>query len=95
MNKVEYSDIVNMNRIYYEVHNYAEVARRTGFSASTVKRYIQPGYVPEEERPVKHYEGNLPRFDPTIFYRKDWNQLCLLSDEEKAEIKELWNEMEV
>lgn len=44
-NKVTQSDIQVFNELYAEVKTYAEVARRTGFSASTVKKYIVPGYI--------------------------------------------------
>ena len=39
-NKVTQENIIEMNEIYLKVGTYAETARRTGFSASTVKKYI-------------------------------------------------------
>ena len=36
------NDKIQFNELYLQCGTYAEVARRTGFSASTVKRYIIP-----------------------------------------------------
>ena len=54
--KVNQSDIEQMNDLYLELGTYAAVARETGFSASTVKRYVIPGYqkvsIPLDRPPI-------------------------------------------
>ena len=42
----ESEDILRINELYYKHKTYAEVARQTGFSASTVKKYVIPGWAP-------------------------------------------------
>ena len=42
-NKVTQDVIKAFNEKYYACHNYSQVARETGFSAGTVKKYIIPG----------------------------------------------------
>ena len=44
--KVTQNDIIMFNNLYYKTHNYAEVARQTGFSAATVRKYVDKNYVP-------------------------------------------------
>ena len=45
-NRVTSEDILRMNKIYYQTHVFAEVARQTGFSASTVRKYIDVNWKP-------------------------------------------------
>lgn len=94
MKKVSHSDIQRINRLYLEYKTYAAVSRETGFSPSTVKKYIIPDFTPIEEVEIKRFEGPLPEFDSTIFRKDDWGDLCVLSAEEVDEIKELWKEIE-
>ena len=48
-NKVTPDDILQMNTLYLELKTYAAVARKTGFSAGTVKKYIIPNFTPAAE----------------------------------------------
>lgn len=93
-NKVNQEDILNINRLYLRLKTYAAVARQTGFSPSTVKKYVVPGFQEVEEKAVRRYTGNLPvSIDLSNFDSNNWNTLCVLSDEEREEIKELWEEI--
>ena len=47
---VQPSDIIAMNEAYLKIGTYAGAARATGWSASTVKRYIIPDYKPQAEQ---------------------------------------------
>lgn len=38
--RVTEAEIILFHKLFDEYHNYAEVARRTGRSASTISRYI-------------------------------------------------------
>lgn len=95
MRVVTQVDIKEMNQLYAKLKTYAAVARATGFSPSTVKRYIINGYQPVNETAIIHFDRPLPELDCTKFYGDDWGDLCKLSDEELEEIKELWKEIEI
>lgn len=95
MRVVTNEDIKTMNRLYLELKTYAAVARKTGFSPATVKKYIQPDFTPIEEKDIKRFNEPLPDFDPSMFRCDDWGHLCVLSDEEVVEIRELWKEIEL
>lgn len=93
--KVTPEDIKNFNELYLKLKTYAAVARETGFSASTVKKYIIPNYVSVSQKEVKRYEGDdVLHFTTKPFLNLDnFGELCVLSEEEKMEIEELWGDM--
>ena len=93
--KVTNEDIKLMNDIYYRTKSYAETARQTGWSAGTVSKYVDKNYTPIAEVEVKHFDINgLPEFDTSAFVGVDnLGELCVMSDEEKEEMKELWKEL--
>lgn len=95
MRVVTNADVKEINRLYLELKTYAAVSRATGFSPATVKKYVIKDYQVVDEKSIKHYEGALPEFDSTIFRGDDWGPLCVLSDEEIEEIRELWKELDV
>jgi hypothetical protein len=98
-NKVTNEDIARINEIYYKVHTYAEVARQTGFSSSTVKKYVIPGWKPVEQANIIRFDANLlPDYkEAAKIFRgiENYGVLCVLSEEEIEEIKELWEELVV
>lgn len=49
--RVTPAEIIEMNRLYNELNNFAEVGRRMGRSGSTVAKYIRMRGTPEI---VKH-----------------------------------------
>jgi len=86
---VQPSDIIAMNEAYLKIGTYAGAARATGWSASTVKRYIIPDYKPEAKRePIKKIEFAIPSAD-TLKYPDSWSSFLTLSEEEIKGIKEL------
>lgn len=94
MARVTQEDIIHINDVYYKCRTYAETARQTGFSASTVKKYVISGYEPAEAVKVEKFDRPLPKFDPMIFVQKDdWASFCEYTVEEAARIEELWKEM--
>lgn len=96
MKVITHEDIKRINELYIECGKvYAAVARKTGFSPATVKKYVIKDYVPVNEEEIIRFERPLPDFDPTKFRVKDWGALCELSKDEEKEIKELWKEIEV
>lgn len=96
-NRVTSEDILRMNEIYYKTHVFAEVARQTGFSASTVRKYVDVNWKPVElDKIIKFDLNNLPEFDTTPFkHVSDYGAMCILDDEEIDQIRELWKELAV
>ena len=94
MKIIQPDDIKRINELYAQYHTYAEVSRQTGFAPSTVKKYVQKDFVPEDKRTYVRFEGPLPDFDPTIFRTDNWDPLCKLTDEEMEMMPGLWEELD-
>lgn len=58
-NKVTESVKIEFNELYLKYKTYAEVARQTGFSASTVKKYIIPNFVSRENIKFTKFKGEI------------------------------------
>ena len=97
MARVTSEDILRMNEIYYKTHVFAEVARQTGFSASTVRKYVDVNWKPiENENIIKFDINDLPEFDTTCFKGiENYGDLCVLTEREQDEMKELLKELVV
>lgn len=95
--RVTQEDIIQMNELYLTLKTYAAVARETGFSSSTVSKYIQKDYVPQSKIEIKHYDGNkMPVPDFAIFKGiENLGEICVLSENEKTGMEELWKEMAI
>ena len=97
--RVTNEDILKFNEIYYRTKTYAEVARETGFSASTVKKYIDKNWQPViTENIIKFDIALLPDFQEAVKIFRDidnYGNLCVLTAYEQEEIKELWKELAV
>lgn len=96
-NKVTTEDIIRMNELYLKFHTYAAVARETGFSASTVSKYVNKNYKAATERKYIRFNPNfVPRINTAIFNNvENFGDLCVLSNKEKEEIKTLWEELDL
>lgn len=98
-NKVTNEDILRINELYYKHKVYAEVARQTGFSASTVKKYVIPNWAPVASENIIRFDiAQLPDFTSAAeIFRgiSNYGALCILTDYEKQEIKNLWGELTV
>ena len=97
MARVTSEDILRMNEIYYKTHVFAEVARQTGFSASTVRKYVDVNWKPVVTENIIRFElSQIPEFDGSIFRGIDnYGELCVLTEQEKEEMKELCKEFAV
>lgn len=91
--KVTEEDKILMNELYIKLKTYAAVARETGFSPTTVKRYIIQNYVPKDSIQKNKFNLEIPPINYDLFKVEDFGLLCVLSKEEKDEIEELWKEM--
>jgi hypothetical protein len=95
--KVTNEDILRINELYYKHKTYAEVARQTGFAPSTVKKYIIKDWQPVVVENIKRFDMNdLPDFDGFLFRGIiNYGNLCVLTEREREEMKELWGELAV
>lgn len=95
--------IIEVNELYLKLGTYSAVSRELGGSPSpsTVKKYIIPNYVSRKDisvaKRIYHIE-DLPDFDikeyVDLIKSNNWGELCVLSEEETAEVEELWKELE-
>lgn len=99
MARVTSEDILRMNEIYYKTRVFAEVARQTGFSASTVRKYVDTKWTPVvTENVITFSMKDIPDFKEAVkcFRGVDnYGDLCVLTEQEREEIKELWKELAV
>lgn len=97
--RVTNEDILVFNEIYYKTKNYTRVARETGFSASTVRKYIDKNWQPVQVENIVHFDiAQLPDFTEAVkIFRgvDNYGYLCQLTPVESEEIKELWGELAV
>lgn len=96
--RIEQDDIIRINELYLKFHTYAEVARQTGFSPSTVKKYVVPGFTVQEavEKIIFTKEIMSESVDASLLGNKnDWGNACILRANEEEEIRELWKELSI
>ncbi len=95
--KITAEDIIKINQVYIQYHTYAETARQTGFSPSTVKKYIQKDFTPSKNIEIHKFEKkDLPEFTGKQFKGiKNWGDLCIHTEKELEEIRELWKELSI
>lgn len=95
MRKVTQEDIKTINKLYAELKSYAAVSRVVGFAPSTVKKYVVQDYVVVDESKIERFNKPLPDLNTRPFLKEDWGDLCVITEEEFAEIRNLWEEMEI
>ena len=97
--RVTNEDILIFNEIYYKTKNYSQVARETGFSASTVRKYIDKNWKPVAVENIVHFDiAQLPDFTEAVkIFRgiDNYGSLCVLTEFEQKEVEELWSELAV
>ena len=96
--KVTTDDIKQFNELYYQYKSYAEVARLTGWSSSTVSKSVDKNYTPIAEANIIrfNYKTDIPEFSSEIFEGVDnWGMLCVLSDAELIEMEEFKKELAI
>lgn len=94
--KVTEQDKIKMNELYLDLRTYAAVARETGFSPSTVKKYIIPNYVSIENIEIKKFDKEIPADFPLYpTTGLEWSQLLIASPQEWKEIEELRKEIAI
>lgn len=89
--RVTNEDIILINEAYLAAGTYSGAAAATGWSASTVKKYIIPNYKSEQKIEVDNIK--LPPLDEIADRLPPWYDITCLTPEEEKEIKQLWKEM--
>ena len=89
--RVTNEDIILINEAYLAAGTYSGAAAATGWSASTVKKYIIPNYKSEQKIEVDNIEP--PPLDEIADRLPPWYDITCLTPEEGKEIKQLWKEM--
>ena len=99
-NKVTHKDIILFNELYLKLKTYAAVARETGFSASTVSKYIDHNYKSIEEKAnlkILFDQAIAPLTSQQIsdfkLIKGHWGLTCELSKEEREELEQLHAEV--
>lgn len=90
MKRVTQEDIILMNEAYLACGTLSGAAKATGWSASTVKKYLISDFKSEQKVEVANIE--LPPISKVLEQLQGENLTCLRPDEEK-EIRNLWKEM--
>lgn len=84
--KITPEEIKKLNKLYYECKSYAEVSRRSGRATSTVKKYIDINWKPEDLQEKKEYKFDrafFPKQGVTWNENDDLSRLCRLTEAEK------------
>lgn len=89
--RVSEEDIKLMNEAYLLCGTYSGVAKATGWSASTVKKYIVSDF--KSEGAQKTVEISIPSVEDTIAYLCNHTDLSCLTESEKTDMKNLWKEV--
>lgn len=89
-----------INEIYYQCKNKSQTAKQIGCSTATVSRYILKDYVPRASRQNYEFNGEIGNADWLVdVLNKIDNagqrlcEICILSNEELNDLKELQKEI--
>ena len=91
MKRVGPDDIIKINEAYLACGTYSGAAAATGWSASTVKKYVISDY--KSEQKVEVVDIELPPIEEIAERLPPWYNITCLTPEEEKEIKQLWKEM--
>ena len=91
MKRVGPDDIIKINEAYLACGTYSGAAAATGWSASTVKKYVISNY--KSEQKVEVVDIELPPIEEIAERLPPWYDITCLTPEEEKEIKKLWGEM--
>ena len=91
MKRVGPDDIIKINEAYLACGTYSGAAAATGWSASTVRKYVISDY--KSEQKVEAADIELPPIEEIAEKLPPWYDITCLTLEEEKEIKQLWKEM--
>lgn len=90
MKRISPKDIILINEAYLACGTLSGAAKATGWSASTIKKYLIPNFKSEQKVEVTNIE--LPPINTVLKQLEEDNLSCLRPSEEE-ELKDLWKEM--
>lgn len=90
--RVTEKDIEEMNEAYLICKSYSGVAAATGWSASTVRKYIVEGYTSKNKHTLTK-EFVIEPVEETAKRLSSQSNLSMLTPEEKAALKKLQKRM--
>ena len=90
---VNEEDIIQMNEAFLLCGTYSGAAKATGWSASTVKKYIISGYTSQIDTAAQESMITLPDLDEVVTNLKQMVHATMLTSEEVLEVIELWKEL--
>ena len=92
--KITNEIIDKINLLYLKIGTYSGVAKEIGCAPSTVKKYIKKDYQIPNNIPIKKFNSIITPVQREKFLgSNNWGEFCILSNEEREEMKELWEEM--
>ena len=91
MKRVGPDDIIKINEAYLACGTYSGAAAATGWSASTVRKYVISDY--KSEQKVEAVDIELPPIEEIAEKLPPWYDITCLTPEEEKEIKLLWKEI--
>ena len=92
--RVTPEDIILINETYLICGSYSATAKATGWSTSTVSKYVDKNYVSKGivgEIPSKRIEPTT--VEDTINYLLSHSNLSCLTDQERKDMKDIWKGM--
>lgn len=96
MAKLTQEKINEIIKVYNEIGTYSGTASKVGCSPATVKKYVMAGAQVQEILPknITPFSGKIKDIEDIDFGAvEDIGKLSLLTEEEKEEIYELWEEI--
>lgn len=90
---VNEEDIIQINEAYLLCGTYSGAAKATGWSASTVKKYIISGYTSQIDAAAQESIITLPDLDKVVANLMQMAHATMLTSEEALEVTELWKEL--
>jgi hypothetical protein len=93
--RVTPEDIITINETYLLCGSYSATAKATGWSASTVAKYVDKNYKSSVEgapaSPVQPIEP--AALDVALEYLLNHSNLSCLTEQERADMKTIWKGM--
>lgn len=93
--RVTPEDIITINETYLVCGSYSATAKATGWSASTVAKYVDKNYKsPTEGAPASPVQSIEPAaLDVVLEYLLNHSNLSCLTEQERADMKTIWKGM--
>lgn len=93
MRRVTEEDIIQINEAFLLCGTYSGAAKATGWSASTVKKYIISGYTSQIDAAARESMITLPDLDKVVANLMQMAHATMLTSEEALEVTKLWKEL--